>query len=106
MEDKYSTFSLVHAALSAPWHDHGSGALVPRRLRLFYRIKAALCLLLNREPDASVDLVYDGIVIAMVGGGVQPGSVNGPTVYWGVELKVGIGIVGNWWATLNSVSSD
>lgn len=78
--------------------------------RLFYRLKSAICLLLNREPSCAVYsdpyFVQEMIHITWTDGGVSPGTVHGPAVYWGECIIVGPGFWRGWWSMFHSESSD
>lgn len=73
----------------------------------FYRLKAAICLLLYREPTrrSEYDLWSDSVVVTITDGGISPGTDSYPTTYWHEAILVGRGI-GNWWACVAQASSD
>jgi len=77
-------------------------------MRVFYRLKAALCLLLNREPSRrdEYDLWTYSVIVTYTGGGMSPGTVHGPEVHWCEAILVGRGVLRNWWACVAQASSD
>lgn len=106
------TLHMIKCAFTGHWNG-GDWIINSRFERWFYRLKAALCVLLNREYDHRKagelwNWFYDGqfLPVVSVHGGVQPGTVHGPTVYWAEELAVGRGVFRNWVYVVNSVSSD
>lgn len=105
---------LCNAALRKPWY--GGEWIIERRLtRWFYRFKAAVCVLLNREyaPQNVQGITwgwmfyYDAFIpIVVLNAGASPGYDHHPTVYWHETLAVGRGVFRNWLYVVNSDSSD
>lgn len=77
---------------------------VPRWQSTFYRLKAAICLALNRQPTKDINFYSENIVITYINGGSYyvPGE---PTVYWSECIAVGHGLFKNWWAAIYSDSN-
>ncbi len=76
----------------------------PFPIRLFYRLKALICLLLNREPDGKVNMYdYTHVLLTYTDGG-QGGHEY--TVYWFEAIGVGGGLFRDWWVTYFEGSSD
>lgn len=93
---------MIKAVLTQKW----SGQRWPgSRWHVFYRLKAALCILLNREPAKDVE-VYEHVYVCWTDGGVSPGNPNHPTIYWSEAIVVGYGFWHNWWCTYYQDSSD
>lgn len=77
--------------------------------RTFYRLKATICLLLNRDPGDIYDsrgLFESMVQVAVVDSGVSPGTDTHPTIYWCEYIAVGNGLFSNWWAVVDNASSD
>lgn len=79
------------------------------RVQWFYRLKLALCILLNRDPPPAID-AYDlftyHVTACCIDGGVSAGTDNSPTIYWSDVLIVGKGLLSNWWWSEYQYSSD
>lgn len=92
------TLWYIRHALTSDAMAQGAGEyFIPRRMRWFYRLKAIVCLILNREPDFSRNPYahLDGVTIAYTNGG-EYSSPDGQ-IYWGEMLNVGYGLFSNWW---------
>lgn len=83
---------------------------VSTRRMIFYRLKAAVCLLLNIEPAKVTwndPYIYeDMIYVTYTDGGVSHNGDIKPTTYWSEAIVVGPGIFRNWWACVYQDSSD
>lgn len=94
-------------ALTGKWGDRW---LSNRRHRIFYRLKAAICLFLIREPSHDVwddPYIYDAMVyVTYTNGGTTPGTDSYPTSYWFEAIVTAPGIFRGWWATIYQDSSD
>ncbi len=94
-----TVWDFVHLALRGKWAGGGEWPIV-RQARWFHRLKAAICLLLDREAgydfDESVRIVYTNS-----GTYSSPGE---PTVHWAEWIAVGHGVFENWWAIIDSDS--
>lgn len=93
---------MLKSILFGKWGDHWQPTLV---WRLFYRLKALLCFILNRDPGCDVN-VYDPthVLLTYTGGG--SGWSEYGTNYWFEAIGVGGGVFGNWWVTYFEGSSD
>lgn len=83
---------------------------VPHMTMMFYRFKAAICLLLNIEPSQAVwdnPYIYERIIhVTYTDGGVTPGTDSHPTSYWFEAIVTAPGFLRGWWATIYQDSSD
>lgn len=88
---------MLKAALAGKWSGQ-SEWYVPAHWEWFYRIKAVICILLNREPTRNTPDVWANVAVTWTAGGVwdAPGE---PTVHWGECIMVGHGFLSNWWCT-------
>lgn len=90
------TLKLIRAALCGRWGGE-SDYFIPKRLEWFYRMKAALCLLIRRAPSPNTDLYTERVAVTYTDGGSYyvPGE---PTTHWCVGLYTGHGFLRGWWA--------
>lgn len=91
------------------WRNKWGDTYTPFIERTFYRLKATICLLLNRSPGD----IYDGrglfesmVQVAVIDSGVSPGTDTHPTIYWCDYVAVGRGLFRHWWVVVDSASSD
>lgn len=101
-----STGELIHASLFGKWNG-SSERYIPRYSEWWYRLKAAVCLLLNlkcRGEEAQRDYWENKVMITILrgGSGYVPGE---PTYYWWEGIVVGHGLFCNWWAEYESEST-
>ena len=87
------TRRLVRQALVGAWAGDSDYYIQPR-FALFYRLKAALCLLLNREPQD--DPYEDRVAVTYLKGGSYAGAGE-PTVHWCTGIYTGYGLLRGWW---------
>lgn len=101
----YIHFWYVYKALFGKWGEHPWRT--PLHRRLFYRFKAAVCMLFNIEPSSEQwrdpEIYEDLIHITYTNGGMSPGNPNHPDIYWYEAIVV---TSQGWWATVHSDSSD
>ncbi|MBA3867769.1 MAG: hypothetical protein H0X30_01295 [Anaerolineae bacterium] len=77
---------------------------VPLIWRLFYRLKALLCCIFNREPDVNVNFYdYTHVTLTYTNGGSAWSEFG--TNHWSEAIAVGGGIFRNWWCTYYQDSS-
>lgn len=92
---------MIKPILFGAWGDHWRAPFV---WRLFYRFKALVCCLLNREPSSKVDMCdYTHVLLTYTDGGR---SGHEYTIYWFEAIGVGGGVFRNWWVTYFQGSSD
>lgn len=92
------TLWYIRHALTSDVMARGYGEYyIERRWRWFYRLKAIVCLILNREPDYRKDryIHLDAVTVAITQGGHS--STPDGDVYWGEMFNVGYGVFRNWW---------
>lgn len=75
--------------------------------RTYYRLKAAICLLINREPSRrdEYDLWTYSVIVTYTDGGVSKHGGYEPDSYWCEAILVGRGVLSNWWACVAQTSS-
>lgn len=87
----------IHYALRGKWGEE-QNYFISEHWRWFYRLKAALCLLLNLEPPKGTFVSFHVFVTYTDSGtSYSPGE---PTEYWFEAIVVGYGVFSNWWATV------
>ena len=97
---------LIAAALFGKWSGDSELAF-PRRMILFYRLKAAICLLLNLEcrgEEARRWFWMRHIVVTYLGSGTYT-THDEPTIYWCIALCVGRDVFRNWYAEVETGSN-
>lgn len=97
-------FEILGLMLKHKWADRDY-----RYSQLFYRLKIAICILLDIEAPPAIeayDLSTYHVRVCYIAGGIAPGTDNSPTVYWSDALVVGHGLFKNWWYTEHQESSD
>ncbi len=87
---------MIKSVISGKWGGK-SGYYIAPCWPPFYRFKALICILLNREPAPDLD-IYEHVHVTYTGGGsyAAPGE---PTVHWFQAIVVGYGVFRNWWCT-------
>lgn len=88
---------MLKAVLTGKWSGD-SEWYIPPRWEWFYRLKAAICVLLNREPDKNTP-VWMHIDVTYTAGGSYFSFYDSLTHHWGESIKVGYGIFSDWWCT-------
>lgn len=99
---------LLKAVLFGRWAENDYP--IPLWQRPLYRLKALYCMIFA-QVYGPLEWTNDqwgqnSIAVCYTDGGKQPGSVHGPLVYWGEQLRVGLGLRQNCWCYFDYVSSD
>lgn len=97
---------LVKLCFTGEWGEKSVHDSTPAIVRGFYRLKAAICMALDREPSrrAQYDLWTDGRVITYIASGTSY-SHDSVNEHWFECILVGHGMFTNWWVTIYSASS-
>lgn len=94
---------MIKSILFGKWGDYWQAAWL---WRLFYRLKALICCVLNRQPNYPFNFFnYSHIVLTYTASGSYSTSDSG-TIYWFEAIAVGDGLFRNWWCTYYQDSSD